>query len=455
MRRRMQGALATLVAAGTALLGPAAPPAAAATGEIPPPRADIVVDAGTGRVLICDRVHEPLHPASTAKIVTALTALERMPPDTVVEAHPDTATVPANKIGFPAGTKWPLEQMLAALMMTSANDAAYAIAHTAGGLEKFETMMNDTARRLGMRDSTFNDPSGLDDAQSYKGGPYSTAYDLAIAARNALAVPEIARWAARREYSFTDPSGTGHDLTNHNRMLPGGAYQYDGATGFKTGFTSQAQHTIVATATRAGRTLIAVVLGAVTPGGYAEASSLLDAGFASNGTGPDGTPACNGETLPANNFSPFTSRLESRDAFAELGGTPAGAAPGDAAASVPTAPDLDLDQPPRAAAPAAPTVVRADDPSGPLTLRNTSIVVVVLGAVTVALRRRAVKRRRARRLEQRRRRMAAIRSGGLPVVDGRYRPGLRMGPPLESHVRVRRASDRTAAIDAELDALDA
>ena len=108
-------------------------------------------------------------------------------------------------------------------MMVSANDAAYSIANTVGhgSLDAFAADLNSTAKRLGMRDSTFGDPAGLDDGTSYKGGPFTSAYDLAIAARNALTVPAIAKWAALHEYQFVDNGGTHHDLTNHNRMLPG------------------------------------------------------------------------------------------------------------------------------------------------------------------------------------------------------------------------------------------
>ena len=77
-----------------------------------------------------------------------------------------------------------------------------------------------------------------------------SAYDLAIATRNALAVPEIASWASTRTHDFVDPQGVQHHLVNHNKMLPGGGADYLGAIGFKTGYTLRSQHTLVAVATR-------------------------------------------------------------------------------------------------------------------------------------------------------------------------------------------------------------
>src|SRR5262249_44095867 len=164
----------------------------------------------------------------------------------------------------------------------------------------------------GMKDSTLNDPAGLDDETSFHGGPMMSAYDLAIATRNAITVPDIAKWAGMHEYSFVDPSGVSHRLLNHNHMLPGGGNDYPGATGFKTGYTSRAQHTLVAVATRNGRTLIAVVLG-VPDAGYAEAASLLDAGFATPANAP-GT----GETLPKVAVSRCEDRAADQMAFAGL-----------------------------------------------------------------------------------------------------------------------------------------
>jgi len=265
-----------------------------------------------------------------------------------------------------------------------------------------------------------------------------SAYDLAVATRNALSVPDIAKWAALHEYSFTDPSGTPHHLINHNKMLPGGGADYAGAIGFKTGFTARSQHALVAAAQRNGRTLIAVVLD-VPDSGYAEAASLLDAGFA---TAPDATGT--GVTLPPVAISQCASRAADQAAFAKLGaGHATGAAP---AVTVPDSIPV-LDQSPLAATtrsrrtaattPATTPAKSTHHGSGLFSLRNITMLMIVVGGVLIAFRRRAVKRQRAQRLARRRQRISAMRSGGLPVVDGRYRSGTRIGPPVESHVRVR------------------
>jgi D-alanyl-D-alanine carboxypeptidase len=432
------GVASMLVLAATGAVTPGGGiPAGAA--PLASPAADIVVDAGTGRVLIGDQVHKALHPASTAKILTAVTAVERLCPGATVTADAQDASVETMRIGLVAGKPWPLDQMLASMMMVSANDAAYAIADTVGkgSLDAFAADLTTTARRLGMKDSTLNDPAGLDDGTSFHGGPLMSAYDLAIATRNAMAVPDIAKWAGMHEYSFVDPSGVSHRLLNHNHMLPGGGNDYQGATGFKTGFTARAQHTLVAVASRNGRTLIAVVLG-VPDAGYSEAASLLDAGFATPANAP-GT----GETLPKVAVSPCADRAADQLAFAGLAmtSTPTSTPAVTVESSIPV-----FDSSPVAAttsSASATATASSHHSPGLLRTRNIAVLLMLVGAALFLLRRRAVKRQRASRLARRRQRLSAMRSGGLTVVDGRYRVGTRIGPPVESHVRVRPVGDRT------------
>jgi D-alanyl-D-alanine carboxypeptidase len=330
-------------------------------------------------------------------------------------------------IGLTPGQSWPFDQAMASMMMVSANDAAYAIAETAGGsIAGFAAQANATAKRYGMQDSTFADPAGLDDGNSYEGGAKVSAYDLAIATRNALTVPAIAKWAATRTYPFTDVAGAPHQLTNHNKFLPEGSYAYLGANGFKTGYTERAGHTLVATANRDGRELIVVILGSVAPG-YAWAASLLDQGFA---TPPDtkGT----GIRLPDVAVSPYGTRVAQREGFVRLARGGSGAVP---LVTPTTAKPANNEQP---AAATTAKAVSKNSGGGLLTLSNFLLVLMVVLFIAVLLRRRAVKRQRARRIARRRARAKALRSGSLPVVDGRYRTGQRLGPPVESQVRVQR-----------------
>ena len=185
------------------------------------------------------------------------------------------------KIGMATGERWPLDQALHSLMMVSANDAAYALAEAASGsVEAFAADMNAAAARYGMVDSRFADPAGFDGIEGFNGGSRVSAYDLAIAARNFLAVPELTAIVGLREYRFDGPDGLSHVLYNHNKLLA----RYPGANGLKTGYTSLAGNTFVGTAARDGRTMIAVVLN--TTNMYGIAAALLDKGFASPADAP-------------------------------------------------------------------------------------------------------------------------------------------------------------------------
>ena len=420
-----------------------APAAAARAGQAqsPPPKAFIVVDAGTGTILLADRLHDPLPPASTAKVMTALTAVERLPADALVNVSDLAAAQPASRISMATGQQWLLHDALASLLLASANDAAYAIAETAGGsLDGFVAAMTQSADRMGMEDSTFADPAGLDDEFSFNGGPRMSAFDIAIATRNALAVPELVQWGSMRTYEFVDPTGTARSLTNHNKLLPGATRGYDWATGFKTGFTERAGHTITATATREGRTLIAVIMN--TYDTYGWAVQLLEQGFAT----PD--VAGTGEQLPDVSVSPYGARLADQHAFLALARGLAPSPPVDAVAPAaadgattstePTTPSTRLDSD------AIANQENAADESndrgadgGMVDLRLLIVVVVLLLALAFVLRRHAVRRQRTRRIALQRQRAARMRSGGLNVIDGRYRTGTRVGPPVESHVRIR------------------
>jgi D-alanyl-D-alanine carboxypeptidase (penicillin-binding protein 5/6) len=406
--------------------------------QSPPPKAYIVVEATNGRVLEAGNEHEAVPPASLAKIMTALTAVERLSQDATIDVTELAASQPASRINMAAGQQWTFTDSMASLMMASANDAAYAIAETASGdLASFAEAENKTAQRLGMQDSTFSDPAGFDDEDSFEGGPRMSAYDIAIATRNALATPDIAKWASLRYYEFTDPTGTPRSLTNHNRMLPEGTRAYEGATGFKTGFTNQAGQTFVGTATRNGCTLIVVILGTYDVYGWTQ--QLMDQHFLKGCTG--GT----GAVLPEVRVNPYSQRVADRDAFVSAikGDADLSAVP--AAANGTVAPDADATAA-DATATATDTTTAPDKEAaggdgggggGLFSFRNLVFVVGVGLLSAFFLRRRAVKRQRARRLAQRRSRSAMMRSGGLTVVDGKYRPGTRVGPPVESHVRLR------------------
>lgn len=474
--RAARAVVASVVAVLVVALGAGVRTAAPASAQQPPnaapPKAWIVVDAATGHVLEGGAYHTALSPASMSKIMTALTVVERLPPASMVTVTP-LAQAKGNAnltpTGMKAGQRWPLDLTLGLLLVISGNDAAYSLASTtAGSLAQFAADETETAKELGLRDSTFADPAGLDGADGYGGGPRMSPYDVAITVRNALAVQQLAHWAGTAQFSYTDPLGAHHTVQNHNKLLLPGAKQYAGATGFKTGYTALAGNTLAATATRHGRTIITVVMN--TYDTYGWAGKLLDDGFRIGGNAP-GT----GEQLPPVAVSTYAQRAADRAAFLALARAQSSAGGGNVAeagtgtGSVSTLPPLSSITTYHAttSTSAAPTTTATHAvksaphgrSGGAVTTRDTSrasrssggsswfglrtfvVVVVLVAIVVVLLRRRAVRRRRAKRLARRRAMQAALRRGSLPVVDGRYRPGMRTGNPVPSHVRIHRGHD--------------
>lgn len=263
------------MAAGTnaAMAAPAAPvqaPVATQTG------AWILVDADTGAVLDAASARTPMRPASIFKVLTALVAVQQLPADATVPVSTRAASMPAMKIDMKAGQVWPLADVLRCLLMVSANDAAAALAERVGGtLEGFADMLNRASVRLHLEDGpVLQDPAGLDDEFSVRGGNLISARDLAIITRAALALPVIKSIVATPEYRFQGVDGVSHRLLNHNKLLR----RYPGAIGVKTGYTRRAGNTLIAAATRNGRTMIAIVLKASAA--YDTTTALLDRGFA-------------------------------------------------------------------------------------------------------------------------------------------------------------------------------
>jgi D-alanyl-D-alanine carboxypeptidase (penicillin-binding protein 5/6) len=439
MARRAGRFLVAITCCLTALgagIGRATAASSGASAPPIPPNGFIVADAGTGEILLAHNDHVAYPPASTTKIMTALTAVERLAPDATITVSALAAAQPASKINMKQGQRWSFAEALDSLMVVSANDAAYAIAEaTSGNVAAFARAEAATGRQLGLRDSTFNDPSGLDDGNAPQGGPLMSAYDIAISASNALRVPLLARLAASPSISFTGPDGVQHTLVNHNKLVS--QHLYPGATGMKTGFTDKAGHTLIATATRNRRSLIAVVLG--TYDAYGWAARLLDTGFA---TAPGhGT----GASLPPPKVTTYASRAAEFTAFQRLSvglGTSSPATPSPLLNGAPTT-TIAVATVPAATAKAA-TRLSASSLTGKKHsggLSTTTLVLLVLVfllAVFYVLRVRAVRRARARRLARRRATHSMMRRGSLPVVDGRYRTGTRVGKPVESHVQIRR-----------------
>ncbi|SKA37037.1 D-alanyl-D-alanine carboxypeptidase family protein [Consotaella salsifontis] len=219
----------------------------------------IAVDAATGKVLEEKDASAHWYPASTTKLMTAYVTLRalkegRVALDTPVVMTHRAATEAPSKMGFEPGSVMRLDMALRMMLVKSANDVAYAIGQTIGGgsMEEFVAMMNSQADRLGMRDSNFVNPNGLPEA-----GQYSSARDLALLAMT-----------IRREFpDYQDYFGTeaisfgGKVMKNGNKLLG----RFEGADGMKTGYICASGFNLVSSATRDGRTIIAVVLGASGP----------------------------------------------------------------------------------------------------------------------------------------------------------------------------------------------
>jgi D-alanyl-D-alanine carboxypeptidase (penicillin-binding protein 5/6) len=250
------------------LLGSAVP----AEAQAPPylsSQAGILIDAKSGRVLFAKSAYIRRAPASTTKLLTALVAVRQGKLTEVYEVSRRAANVTGSSAHLRAGDRYTLRELLEGMLMRSGNDAATAVAEAVGGaVPDFAVRMNETAVRIGARQTHFVNPHGLTASHHY-----TSAADLATIARVALREPEIRRIVASQELTLTPVGQPGRPIRNTNSLLG----EYLGADGAKTGTTNAAGKCLVASATRGDVHLIAVVL----KGGdrYGDARRLLDYGF--------------------------------------------------------------------------------------------------------------------------------------------------------------------------------
>jgi D-alanyl-D-alanine carboxypeptidase len=236
----------------------------------------LVVEADTGKVLQADNATYPWYPASVTKLMTAYVTLKavkdgRLTLDTLLTVSPVAASQSPSKMGFRPGIQVTVDNALKMMLVKSANDMAVVLAEGVGGsIDGFSEQMNQTAQRLGMTQSSYVNPNGLP-----ADGQITSARDLAILAR------AIIRDLPEYEYFVHIPSiRYGRRVTQNFNKLIG---RYPGADGFKTGFICASGYNLVASATRNGKRLIAVVLGASSGQMRAvRAAQLLERGFANN-----------------------------------------------------------------------------------------------------------------------------------------------------------------------------
>jgi D-alanyl-D-alanine carboxypeptidase len=236
------------------------------------PRAGLLFDVRTGRVLWRRNPIRRLPIASLTKMMTALVVVERRSPRERVRISARARHTPGSAIGvLPKRRKVQLETLLNGLLLVSGNDAAVALAqHTGGSVRGFVRMMNERARQLGLSCTHYTSPNGLVDA-----GNHSCAADLAALARADLHLPRIRRIARRDRAILKFPIKGGRlFLYNNNPLIRAG---YRGVTGLKTGYTDRAGRSIVATARRGKVELGVVLLHCYNTG--EQARKLLDRGF--------------------------------------------------------------------------------------------------------------------------------------------------------------------------------
>jgi D-alanyl-D-alanine carboxypeptidase (penicillin-binding protein 5/6) len=231
----------------------------------------VVLDMQSGQVLYDAHKDEKAYPASITKVMTCILALEKGNLTDRVTTSQLAREQEGNRVYLETGEQEPLEQMLYGLMLNSGNDAAVAIAeHISGSVEKFADLMNEKAKQLGAVHTHFVTPNGLHDDNHY-----TTPYDMALIANYAMKNSKFREIAATQYYDWHGQAWESR-LVNINPML----WNYDGATGVKTGFTDQAQQTMIASAKRGDREVLAVLMGVQLKQTIRlETTMLLDYGF--------------------------------------------------------------------------------------------------------------------------------------------------------------------------------
>ena len=234
----------------------------------------VLVDEKSGTVLWAKHEHRRLPIASTTKILTAALAFERLAPHDIVTIDPSVPRSAPFREGLRAHEKVQAWKLFYGLLLYSGNDDALALAiASAGSRGAFLHLMNERVRQLGLRDSHFTSPSGVVDK-----GNYSSAWDLAAIARYAMRNPRLRTVVRTRVKHVKWAAPTYSKIyVNKNHLLG----TYAGANGIKTGWTTLASHCLVASASRRGVGLLAVVIHASDP--YGDMRRLLDYGFATRG----------------------------------------------------------------------------------------------------------------------------------------------------------------------------
>jgi serine-type D-Ala-D-Ala carboxypeptidase (penicillin-binding protein 5/6) len=296
----------------------------------------VIADAGTGQVLAARNPHGWYRAASTLKVLTAISLIPLLNPDSTTVASKMAASQTPNVVGLLAGHPYRISDLFTALLTISANDAAVALAQATGSFSGSMAVINSEARHLQADDTEAVDPNGLDAS-----GQHTSAYDLALIARQALQMPAFLKYDQTRAAKFVVSKKKTVTLVNQNSLLT----TYPGALGGKIGWTSAAGATYIGMARRNGVTLIVTLLHCPALTEVDTAKSLLNWGLAVDGkvtpvgtlVGPLASPTV---AAPASTASPGGTGIPSRQAARPAGAAAAragGARPGAAGPSALTA----------------------------------------------------------------------------------------------------------------------
>ena len=245
--------------------------------ELPevPASAYVIADASTGTVLAAKDAHGLFPPASTLKVLTAITMLPRLSPNATVVATKRAASVEPNIVGLLAGHRYKVSDLFRALLMISANDAAVALVQASGSFSKGMALLNAEAHHLQAYDVVAKQPNGLPAR-----GQVVSAYDLALIARQALAMPAFMKYDSTLTARFPIKRHKQVAMLNQDYLLT----KFRGGIGGKIGWTEKAEATYIGLARRHGVTLIVTILHATPLTEITSAERLLDWGFAMSGS---------------------------------------------------------------------------------------------------------------------------------------------------------------------------
>jgi serine-type D-Ala-D-Ala carboxypeptidase (penicillin-binding protein 5/6) len=239
-----------------------------------PASAYVIANASTGQVLAADDPHGKFGPASTMKVLTAITLIPRLNPNAMVTASQQAADTEPNDAGLIAGRQYKVSDLFTALLTISANDAAVALTQATGSFSKGMALINAEAHHLQAYDVVAKQPNGLPAA-----GQVESAYDEALIARQALAIPAFMKYDETLSAPFEIKPHDWETLNNQNWLLT----KYPGGIGGKIGWTISSEATYIGLARRNGVTLIVTIMHCTSLQEITSAVQLLNWGFEMNG----------------------------------------------------------------------------------------------------------------------------------------------------------------------------